>query len=329
LISFSCFQKSNTLKLYRLSGQTMGTTYNISYFSLKEKAVKKSVDSLLKVINQANSTYISSSTISKFNKHKSTKPFLIDDIHFENVYSKAKEIYRLSDGNFDPTVMPLVNYWGFGPDKREVSDKKKLKSILKNQIGFSKIIANKNGIQKKHKGIEIDFSAIAKGYAVDKISDLLSSKNINSHLVEIGGEVVAKGTKANNQNWKLGIDDPNASLQNRKFQSIVALKDKGLATSGNYRNYKMKDGKKVVHTINPKTGYSEISNLLSCSVIANDCETADAFATAFMVMGLKESKKYLMTDKLNLDVFLIYTDLKTNEIKTWKTKNFPSVKNEN
>jgi thiamine biosynthesis lipoprotein len=188
---------------------------------------------------------------------------------------------------------------------------------LMSLIGYDKISIDKNKVCKDHPGIKLDFSAIAKGYAVDVVADYLTSKGIENLLVEIGGELLCRGTKNDHQPWRTAIEDPGVDVYERKFLAVVELENRAVATSGNYRNYYVKDGVKYVHTINPLTGFPVTHTLLSASVFADNCMDADAYATAFMVLGLDKSKT-ILEDNPDIDAFLIFTS-KDGNIKTYVT----------
>ena len=286
----------------------MGTTYSVKYHDPAKRSHKNAIDSLLVAVNQDLSTYIPDSHIAVFNKPETKTQK--GTPHFDKVFLKAKEIYQKTDGAFDPTVMPLVNYWGFGyTPKKPVTDvdEAKVKELMKS-VGFDKIVAPKFGVYAKlEEGIELDFSAIAKGYGVDVIADFLEEKSIENYMVEIGGEVRAKGKNTRDGWWLMGINTPSEDASIKDLQAKVQLQNKALATSGNYRNFHEVDGKKYAHTINPKTGFPEANTLLSASIFANDCMTADAYATACMVMGTEPAFELVNTDP-NLDGYFIYSD---------------------
>ena len=281
---------------FAFRGETMGTTYSVKYHDPAKRSHKNAIDSLLVTVNQDLSTYIDDSHISVFNKPETKTQK--GTPHFDKVFMKAKEIYQKTDGAFDPTVMPLVNYWGFGyTPKKPVTDvdEAKVKELM-NSVGFDKIVAPKFGVYAKLKeGTQLDFSAIAKGYGVDVIADFLDGKSIESYMVEIGGEVRAKGKNPRGEWWLMGINTPSEDASIKDLQAKVQLQNKALATSGNYRNFHEVNGKKYAHTINPKTGFPEANTLLSASIFANDCMTADAYATACMVMGVEAA--YLLISK--------------------------------
>ncbi len=300
------------LQMVEISGTTMGTIgYSVKYFNEDGENFADEIDTLLKVWNLSLSTYISGSEISRFNRESDC--FEFESEYFLPVLITSKEVYENSNGAFDPTVGPLVNAWGFGPDKSMVPDSSSVNSLL-HLVGFNKIQFDENQVCKESAGIKLDFSAIAKGYAVDVISDFLIAKGIKNHLVEIGGELICKGTKLDDKPWRTAIEDPTVEVYERKILAIVELKDRAVATSGNYRNYYVRDGVKYVHTINPETGYPISQKLLSASVFADNCMLADAYATAFMVMGVEKAKSLLEKNK-TLDAYLIYSG-DNGEIKT-------------
>ncbi len=301
------------------TGETMGTTYMVKYHDAGKRSHKKAIDSILVAVNQDLSTYIPDSYISVFNKEKKTT--YKGAPHFDKVFIKAKEIYQKTDGAFDPTVMPLVNYWGFGyTPKKAVTDIDAAKvTEMMTSVGFNKIISpNISTYTKQNANTQLDFSAIAKGYGVDVVADFLEQKGIENYLVEIGGEVRTKGKNPRGNWWLTGINTPVSDASVKDFQAKVSLQNKALATSGNYRNYYEVNGKKYAHTINPKTGYPEANTLLSASVFANDCMTADAYATACMVMGM--DKAYALINRYSeLEGYFIYSD-ENGDMQTKYTK---------
>ncbi len=305
-------EKGNTYA--RIEGRTMGTTYHITYENSDMPHLKPEVEQLLKVINQDVSTYIPTAVISKFNQSKTGIELPAGSAnHFKINFLKAKEIYELSGGYFDPTVMPLVNYWGFGytPKKPvEKIDSSRVDSLMA-FVGMQKVLLRKRAdadfLLKEKPGVQLDFSALAKGYAVDEIGRLLKKKGIKNYLVEIGGELRAKGKNAKEKWWTVGINVPKETADVSDVQSVLELKNKSVATSGNYRNFYEVNGVKYSHTINPKTGFPERSNLLSVTVVADDCMTADALATTFMVMGLRKGEEWAKK-LLDTTVYFIYND---------------------
>ena len=289
LIFFSC-KKEVVFQDYTLSGLVFGTTYKIVYLNGTSN-YQKSIDSLFLKMNTSLSTYIPNSAISKINN--GVKAVVIDDF-FVEVFKKSKRIFKETEGFFDPTVGNLVNAWGFGP-KNEKFDLTPVQVARQMQfVGFDKVQYVGGCIVKRHPEIYLDFNSIAKGYGIDVVARFLESKNITSYLVEIGGEIRTNGFKNLQQPWSIKLVDPIASEFNSGYKKIN-LSNKSMATSGNYRKFRVTDsGRKYVHTINPKTGDAKESTLLSVSVIAAmDCADVDAYATAFMAMGLEKTKTFL------------------------------------
>ena len=287
-------------------GNALGTTYSITYVSNKEVDYQKEIDSVFQVLNQSMSTYIPTSDISKINEGDSS---VVVDNMFREVFEISTQVHEASHGFFDPTIGVLANAWGFGPGEQIALDSLKIDSLL-GYVGWNKVRLNQdNTISKKHPAIRFDFNAVAKGYAIDRLGALLDAKGIANYLVEVGGEVLAKGTNLVSGNqWTVGIDDPQVEV-GRQLKLIVSLEDKAMASSGNYRKFRIdpETGEKYVHTINPKTGYTKNSYVLATSVVANTCAVADAFATAFMAMDLEESKKVL-EDHQELEAYIIHLD---------------------
>lgn len=296
LIVVSCKSDTPKAEYYQVRGETMGTYYAIKYQDARARNLQAPIDSLLRAINQSLSTYIPQSYISGLNKMQQHDFQTNKDIHFNKNFHKAKEVYKVSEGMFDPTVMPLVNYYGFGYAKRDsqlIPTPKQIDS-LKQLVGMNGFVLidtypDKNVFHKAKAEMQIDFSALAKGYAVDEISKYLSDKGCTQHLIDIGGDGLARGKNPEDQTWTIGINKPLENSPLHDFAMVIKLTDKAMATSGNYRNFYTVGEQKYVHTINPKTALTEKSNLLSVSVIADDCMTADAYATACMAMGLQRS----------------------------------------
>ena len=299
----SCNQKPKTTYI-SFGGFTQGTTYTITYESINSIDYQDEIDYLLAEFDTSLSTYNSSSLITKINNNESNKT----DYYLNVVLQKAEEVYKSTNGAFDITVAPLVNAWGFGFKNKEEMTNAKVDSIL-DFIGFDKISIRDSLIIKQDPRVMLDMNAIAQGYSVDVVADFLEKKGIINYLVEIGGEVKTKGVNKKGKAWKIGIDKPfdNNFVPGENLQAIIKLTNKSLATSGNYRKFYELDGVKYSHTIDPKSGYSVNHSLLSATVIANDCITADAYATAFMVMGLEKSYELVM--KLpDLEAYFIFSD---------------------
>ncbi|MFC3416370.1 FAD:protein FMN transferase [Algoriphagus hitonicola] len=284
------------------SGQTMGTSYQVTYLDDEGRDFQSEIDSLLVVFNQSLSTYIPDSELSRFNLGD-TLDFELP--YFRQVLEGSKEVFDLTDGAFDPTVGPLVNVWGFGPGGPKLKDSVAINNLLQ-LVGFDQVNWDQNQVRKEVSGLYLDFSAIAKGQGVDVVADFLAKKGIQNLLVEIGGELVARGVNDKGELWKVGVNRPEEEAPASELFSIIALENRGMATSGNYRNFYVRDSVKISHTIDPKTGYPVNHNLLSATVLADDCMTADAFATAMMVMGTEKAIA-LAESRDDIDVFLIYS----------------------
>ena len=303
LLFYGCGRDSYAI---RIAGEAQGTTYQVTYFSEDNVNYQAAVDSILQTIDLSLSTYVPTSIISRINRNDSTVRL---DTYFTEVFKASMEVSKTTGGLFDVTVAPLVNAYGFGFTAKAAVDSFMIDSLL-NLVGYRKIRLEGDQFVKEKPGIMIDFNAIAQGYTVDVLAAFLDKRNIGSYLIELGGEVKAKGKKMNNEYWKVGIDVPNEMPDNeRKLHAVVKLNNRSLATSGNYRKFYVENGKKYAHIIDPRTGYPANSNLLSVSVIAGDCITADAYATAFMVMGIERSKQFLTTNPdLGLQVYFIYDE---------------------
>lgn len=287
-----------------LQGSTMGTTYSVKYLDEEGRNFQPGIDSLLEVFNLSHSTYIPESEISRFNREallKYESPF------FYPVLERSKEIYEKTGGAFDPTIGPLVNAWGFGPEGVQTPDPARVDSLL-HLVNFDSIFFDTVAVCKMMKGMKLDFSAIAKGYGVDVVAQFLKTRGIDNLFVEIGGEVYAEGVNERGKPWAVGVNYPTTNIeQQQAAMAIIPLENQAIATSGNYRNYYEKDGVKYSHTISPTTGYPVTHSLLSASVFAPDCMTADAYATAFMVLGVKEA---IAIDEREdeIAIYLIYSD---------------------
>lgn len=304
-------------------GSIFGTLYHITYESPNGEDYKDKIDLELQHLDMSLSTYKKESVLSKVNTNRDV---VLDDL-FINVFNKAQEISAKTNGAFDVTVAPLVNVWGFGFTEREKISQELIDSI-KSFVGYHKVRLENGKVLKDDSRTMLDFSAIAKGYAVDVIGELLEANACKNYMVEIGGEVVAHGVNNEGLTWKIGINEPNDNepLAPKKLQAIISLKNKAVATSGNYRNFYVENGKKYAHTIDPYTGYPVDHSILSATVIANDCMTADAYATSFMVMGVKKAQE-LISNINDIDVFLIYSNEK-GENKVVMTNNFQNyIKN--
>lgn len=302
IILMVCFvrcEQSKTPQSYiHLAGKAQGTTFSIVYFDSLKRDFTQPVDSLFRVIDKSASLWDSTSNISNFNKNT---PGTVADQHFINIFQRSMEISQMTEGAFDVTVSPLVARWGFYYKKNApIPDDKDIKNLL-TCCGWHKVRLEKGQLIKQNPCIQLDFNAIAQGYTVDLMAQFLENKGVSNYMVEIGGEVRTLGKNETGESWRIGIDKPVENSGNnmendahnnetRPLEKVVLMSGKSLATSGSYRKFILRDGKKYSHMIDPLTGYPIQHNLLSASVIADNCMDADALATAFMVMGLEKAK---------------------------------------
>ncbi|MFN7116736.1 MAG: FAD:protein FMN transferase [Saprospiraceae bacterium] len=293
-------------------GKTMGTYYRVTYADSLNRDFAKAIDQLLIDINNEVSTYIPTSTISQFNQTQSALD-ITGKIHFIKNLQGALKVYNQSNGAFDPTVMPLVNYWGFGyTEKKPVTqvDSVKIDSLIQ-LVGADKIQLEQTGnqtvLKKSEPGVQIDFSGIATGYALDTIGRFLEYKGVKNYLADIGGEQRARGVNPKGKIWTIGINIPEETAAKTAILNTVELKDWTISTSGNYRNFYEVNGVKYSHTINPKTGFPERNTLLSATVFAAECIDADAWATAFMVMGIDKAFDSAEQNR-DVEAYFIYSD---------------------
>ena len=315
LILVGCLSCKQPIVNTKLQGSIFGTYYRVTYAS--DINYTKQFDSLFYVINKSMSTYQVNSDISKLNRNEA----ITVDEHFVKVFSASKAIYERTQGAFDPTIGAVVNAWDFGPEGKIIDlDSIKIDSLM-NFVGFDKVKIEDNGIIKSEETF-IDFNAIAKGYAVDVVSDFLKHKGIENHLVDIGGELRASGINVERGGaWKVGVEDPNFD-GTQSINRVVTLENKSMATSGTYRKFKIDEyGNRYAHIINTKTGYPSETNLLSISVITNNCMTADAYATAFKTMGIEKIKTFLKSHP-ELQVFLIFEN-EQQELESLSLNGFP------
>ncbi|MDT0556526.1 FAD:protein FMN transferase [Patiriisocius hiemis] len=322
VITIAC--SKSELQYQSIQGNALGTTYSIQYFTNKSFDVEKGIDSVLYSLNKSVSTYIPNSDISKINKGDTT--IVVDKI-FNEVFSISEKVNKESNGYFDPTVGVLRNSYGFGTVKPIAKMDSTTLDSLRQFVGFNKVSIRQDGtIKKKHPQIYFDFNAVAKGYGIDMIGNYLSSQGVKNYLIELGGELLAKGENLNtNKPWKVGIEAVESPIEDRTYTAVVSLKNTGMASSGNYRKFRIDSitGKKYVHTINPLTGEAEQTNVTSATVIAPTCALADAYATACMAMGLEKTQN--MLSSLNdIEVYLTYID-KNGNSKTYTTKGFDNI----
>lgn len=316
LLSISC----NQPKQYILnSGVVWTTEYHIKYEATAD--LHDSIQQLFKAIDESASAFNKQSRITAINDNKSD----VADDFFVKLYNKAKEVNAASSGLYDPTVMPLVNAWGFGYKNGTLPTRGQIDSILR-FVGIEHTSLNGNKIVKDDPRVQFDFSSIAKGMACDEVAAMLERNGVENYMVEIGGEVVARGVNQVGQKWHVSIDMPepdDGDGAQHNSALVITLDGKAVATSGNYRKFKESGGKKLSHIVNPKTGSSETSNLLSVSIVAPDCMSADAWATACMAMG-EEKTKAMMEDNDKLGVMTISVNEDGNYV-IWSNKRFANL----
>lgn len=294
-----------------IEGEAQGSYYRITYGDTLSRNLQPEVTAILREMDAQVSTYLDTSLISSFNRYQGLDfPVSVKSVHFLNNYLKSREIFRESNGAFDPTVMPLVSYWGFGikPHQVQKVDTMRVDS-LRQLVGLTRIMMIPKGrdsviLRKEVPGVQLDFNAIAQGYTVDRVAEMLRSKGIYNYLVDIGGEVIASGVNPRGKTWTIGINTPSESGKVDELFATVPLQNKALATSGNYRKYYEVKGVKYSHTINPHTGFPERNALLSASVFAPDAATADGLATACMVLG-PEAGMALINRNENVEAYFI------------------------
>lgn len=284
------------------TGFVFGTVYNIIYQN--DKSLKQDIEAELKKVDFSLSPFNKQSIISKINRNEDVKA----DKMFADVFNLAQEISAETGGAFDITVAPLVNAWGFG-FKNDTQPTDNAIDSLKQLVGYNKVILKNGNVNKQDPRIMLDCSAIAKGYACDVVAAYLRRMGIENFMVEIGGEIVTHGINEQRLPWKIGVTKPtDDSLNtNQELQTILNVTNKAMATSGNYRNFYYKNGKKYAHTIDPVTGRPVQHNILSATVLTDNCATADAYATAFMVMGLDRAKA-ILAEHPELMAYFIYSD---------------------
>ena len=290
-------------------GMVFGTVYHITYQS--SKSLQKDIEAELAKVDASLSPFNERSIITAVNENRDT---VVNKILFD-VFALAMKISDSTNGAFDITVAPLVNAWGFGFKGGAMPSRHQVDS-LKALVGYHKVSLTNGRVSKTDPRIMLDCSSIAKGYGCDVVAKFLSAKGIDNYMVEIGGEIVTRGISEKRLPWKIGVTKPtDDSLNvNQEIQTIINVTDKAMATSGNYRNFYYKNGRKYAHTIDPSTGYPVQHNILSSTVIADDCATADAYATAFMVMGLDKAKAILSRHPELMAYFILASDDGTNKV---------------
>lgn len=295
------------------SGLIFGTLYNITYQHAEN--LQAEIKAELQRFDGSLSPFNDTATISRVNRNEAIEV----DTLFRNVFRRSMQISEETQGAFDITVAPLVNAWGFGFKQGRFPDSLMVDSLLEITDYHKVRLGSDNRVVKDDPRIMLTCSAVAKGYAVDIIAELLKKKGCRNYMVDIGGEVVVSGHNPGNRPWRIGINKPvdDSLSTNQELQTILQVQGVGIATSGNYRNFYYKDGKKYAHTIDPRTGYPVQHSLLSATVIAADCMSADAYATAFMVVGLEEAERIANSHK-EIDAYFIYAD-EEGKLQTYAT----------
>ncbi len=307
----------------RLFGEAQGTYYSIIYYDDDQRDLQYEIDSILKGFDQSVSLWVPQSILSRVNGGDTS---VVLDKYFMDNFRLAYDVAEKTGGAFDMTVGALVRAWGFGFDATKKVNEEIIDSILA-FTGYEKVSLEGNRLNKEDPRTSLDFNALAQGYSVDLLCDFLESKGINRYLVDIGGEVRGKGRKTGGVKWKVGIERPAKSASDpRDIQSVVAIEEKAIATSGNYRKFYEENGVRYSHTIDPRTGYPVQHSLLSATVMADKAAVADAYATAFMVMGLEKSLKYLEKND-NLAAYFIYSR-EGSSYGHYATENFKGYLNE-
>lgn len=308
-ITIIVFNQRNTPYIYT-TGLIFGTEYHITYQS--DSALDKDISKALNDVDNALSMFNKQSIISQINRNED----VLTNKMFVDVFQLAQKVSAETGGAFDITIAPMVNAWGFGFKKGAMPTPQKIDS-LKKFVGYSKVSIAKNVVKKADNRLMLDCGGIAKGYGCDVVAKLLRTKGIQNFIIEIGGEIVASGINDNKEAWTIGVEEPKNERYtlNQQVKSVIKINNKAMATSGNYRNYYYKDGKKYSHIIDPRTGYPTTSNMLSATVVADNCATADAYATALMVVGQDDAIK-IVEKHPEIAAYLIYSDKNGNET-TW------------
>jgi thiamine biosynthesis lipoprotein len=317
LAAFFLFYEFPKDKIYQhRDGFIFGTVYSVTYSNPESKDLSAAITRALDDVNNSLSMFNKQSTIAKVNNNEVVQ---LDSL-FLTVWNVGQEVSRSTDGAFDMTVAPLVDLWGFGLKNREIVTDAEVDS-LRQYVGYDLVQLEDGLLRKTYPQMRIDAGAIAKGYACDVVADTLEAYGCTDFCIEIGGELVVKGHNSKGVNWHIAINKPveDSTCVNSEIQEVVELTNCGMATSGNYRNYYELDGKRYSHTIDPRSGYPVRHNLLSATIVAPDCMTADAWATACMVAGLDKAKEWIEAND-DLKGYLIYEE--NGEILTWRSSDF-------
>jgi thiamine biosynthesis lipoprotein len=315
-VFFLCYDFPKDKEYQHRDGLVFGTVYSITYSNSDNQDLSQQITNALDAVNNSLSMFNKESVISKINNNQ---PVVLDSL-FLTVWEKGQYVSRCTDGAFDMTVAPLVDLWGFGLKNREKVESVAVDSV-RQYVGYELAVLTDGVISKSYPEMRIDAGAIAKGYACDVVADTLEAYGCTDFCIEIGGELVVKGVNPKGANWHIAINKPleDSLCLNREIQDVIELTNCGMATSGNYRNYYEMDGKKYSHTIDPRTGYPVQHSLLSATIVAPDCMTADAWATACMVGGLENAKVWVK-DNPEIKGYFIYEE--DGVLKVWKSEGF-------
>jgi thiamine biosynthesis lipoprotein len=300
---------------YPVQGFTQGTTYSITYQHPTLSDLHEEIDSILRVFDSSLSSYDSTSIISSVNINA---PNVLTDSMFRTVFRESSRVYQVTGGAFDITLAPLINAWGFGPGQQQDVDSALVDSLLQ-YVGMDKISLVGDRVLKTNPHVRLNVNAIAQGYSVDVVASYLEDLGCKNYMVEIGGEIKTRGMNPKGNFWRIGVDRPElgSMIPGKQLQVIISMHNRSLATSGNYRKFYEKDGVMITHSIDPATGYPKASNLLSVSILTDKCMTADAYATACMVMGLEKAKVFIENQR-GVDAYFIYGD-EFGNYQVWHT----------
>lgn len=326
LVLVACTKKADLPEAVLLDGKTMGTTYSVKYYPAPttpgREEMLREVEQTLLAVNREMSTYMPESEITRFNSLTTVDSWFKVSPGFHWVTKVALALAEKSQGIYDPTIAPLVNLWGFGPNKSKVVPTAEEIAKAQERVSYNKIIAHETEpmIRKTDVSVTLDLSSIAKGWGVDQVGRLLEERGVKSYMVEIGGEVRTMGGKPDESLWQIGISTPESDNING-IQKIIELKSQALATSGNYRNFFEKDGKRYAHILDPRTGMPAMSDIASVTVIDKnaDCTQADGLATALLAMGSVAAKEFATNN--NLTVYII-SHIDDGEFTEWMTPDF-------
>jgi thiamine biosynthesis lipoprotein len=292
-------------EFFDIQGFTQGTTYRITYQHPTESDLQGRIDSLLRRFDSSLSSYDTTSIISAINRNV---PGVLTDSMFRTVFHESARVYQVTGGAFDITLAPVINAWGFGPGQKQEVDSAMVDSLLQ-FVGMEKVSLSGETLVKSDPAVQLNVNAIAQGYSVDVVAAYLEELGCRNYMVEIGGEIRTHGVNDKGNFWRIGVDRPDYGnmVPGQQLQVIISMHNRSMATSGNYRKFYEKDGMLITHSIDPVTGYPKASSLLSVTILADECITADAYATSCMVMGLEKAKKFVDGEK-GVDAYFIFGD---------------------